>query len=275
MLILNSGEPVLANGETESNTEMDMTTEPDQQTPPTEPARKYYFYWGYNRAFFAPSSIHFKGSGHNFTLKNVEAEDRPSALSAVYYSDVSVPQYNWRFGYNFAPFWNISFGHDHMKYVVNQGQTVAIDGTIDASASAKYAGNYDGQSIRLDPDFLEFEHTDGFNYFSVELETLHPMDFIQQERLSFVGGFGLGPMIPRSDVRLFNKGQNHPWNLSGFGCSMHGGLQFEFGNRYFLRYTGKYGRVDLKNIPTTGEGHDHAEQRILFMENNMTIGAHF
>ena len=240
--------------------------------------KKYFVYLGYNRSFYSPSTIKFKGKGHNFELQDVKASDRASTLSNVYYENVSVPQYNIRIGYMFAPHWNISFGIDHMKYVVDTDQTVLIDGTIDASASEKYAGTYHGQAIKLEKDFLEFEHTDGFNYIPFELESQHPIDFIDSpdwfdlKTISLIGGLGAGLVIPRSDVRLFGRGKNHFWNLSGWGTSMHVGIQIDCGKSLFARFTGKYGRVELKDIPTTGDGHDRAEQLIHFMENSLSLG---
>jgi hypothetical protein len=240
--------------------------------------KKFFIYLGYNRSFFSPSSIKFKGKGHNFELKNVTASDRASDWGSVYFTNGSVPQYNLRLGYRFAPHWNVSFGVDHMKYVVDAGQTVVINGTIKSSASEKYAGTYRGDSIFLEKDFLTFEHTDGFNYLPFELESQHPVDFLHQlglpdaKFLSLIGGVGFGAVVPRSDVRLFGKGRNHYWNLSGWGTSMHVGIQLDMWNTLFARFTGKYGRVELKDIPTTGQGNDRAEQLIHFMENLMSLG---
>ncbi|MFK7825635.1 MAG: hypothetical protein AB8G05_15900 [Oligoflexales bacterium] len=117
---------------------------------------KYYFYLGYNRAFFGSSSIKFHGKNHKFELKDVKASDRASILSEDYYKNVSVPQYNIRFGYRFAPYWNISIGIDHMKYVLDKGQTAIIEGYINAEDSEQYAGNYDNEAIVIEKKFFNF-----------------------------------------------------------------------------------------------------------------------
>jgi len=36
--------------------------------------------------------------------------------------NITIPQYNFRVGYYFKPNWDISFGIDHMKYVLDQNQ---------------------------------------------------------------------------------------------------------------------------------------------------------
>ncbi len=236
--------------------------------------KKSFIYLGYNRSFYSPSTIKFRGRDHRFVLNSVKASDRPSYLSDVYVTDVSVPQYNIRWGRELSPFWNFTIGIDHMKYVVDQWQTVTIDGHIGKAASEKYAGDYYGESIVLSDDFLMFEHTDGLNYISAELETKHELDFVNVKEVSLIGGVGFGPVIPRSDVRLFQQGRNHMWNLSGWAFSMHVGMQLDFWQRYFLRYTGKYGRIELKAIPTTGHSADHAEQLIQFMENFLAVGVY-
>ena len=40
-----------------------------------------FVFWGWNRAGFTKSDIHFTGNGYDFTLHDVVAHDRPSDLS--------------------------------------------------------------------------------------------------------------------------------------------------------------------------------------------------
>ena len=60
-----------------------------------------YFYWGYNRASYLRSYIHFKGDGYDFELKEVSATDMPAKFDPNVYLNIkyfSVPQFNVRFG---------------------------------------------------------------------------------------------------------------------------------------------------------------------------------
>ncbi len=45
-----------------------------------------------------------------------------------------------------------------MKYIVDQDQMTTISGIINDEASQKYAGTYLNEPIKLEKDFLIFEH---------------------------------------------------------------------------------------------------------------------
>jgi len=94
-----------------------------------------YFQWGYNTEWYTRSNIHFRmANGNNFTLKNAKAHDRPD-LDAIPKKplDVSIPQYNYRIGFyiNKKHTKAIELNFDHAKYIVTDGQTVRVKGTID------------------------------------------------------------------------------------------------------------------------------------------------
>jgi len=132
--------------------------------------KKYYFYWGWNRAWFTRSNILFNGINYNFTLKNVKATDRQTKELITYFHPLklTIPQYNSRIGRILNNSYDISFGVDHMKYVMVQNQTVNCNGYIN-NTNTKYDNNYDNKLIKLTDDFLKYEHTDGLNYLNFEI----------------------------------------------------------------------------------------------------------
>lgn len=246
----------------------------------------FYFHWGYNHSWYGKSDIKFTGPGYDFTLKSVTAQDRQSPLSWDYLNPslISIPQYNIRVGYFFADNYSVSIGWDHMKYVVDIPQTVAITGTIGAQISepsvstGAYAGTYNGQMINLTPDVLTYEHTDGFNYANIEFER-HDDIWVAPSRktsLTMETGLGGGMLVPRSDVRLFNQGRNNHWNVSGYGFSAKAGLKFYITKGFYIQNTTKIGATNLKNVHTTGNDKiEKASQKINFVENLWVIGFQF
>lgn len=131
-------------------------------------SHRFFFYWGYNRAFYTHSDIHVSGINYDFTLFDAAAHDRPSPVSLkLYFSPTAftIPQYNYRIGYYINEHWSISFGQDHMKYVMDPNQTLKVSGYISPAASEKYAGDYLKTISTIPPDFLSYEHTDGLNLF--------------------------------------------------------------------------------------------------------------
>jgi len=246
----------------------------------------FYFHWGYNHSWYGKSDIRFQGPGYDFTLKDVVAHDRQSKLSWDYLNPglITVPQYNIRFGYFFADNWSVSLAWDHMKYVMDIPQTVAITGTIGASISdpgvptGALAGTYNGQMINVTPQMLTYEHTDGFNYANIELERYDDIWVApsRETSLTLETGIGGGMMVPRSDVRLFEQGRNNHWNISGYGFSVKAGLKFYITKFLYLQNTTKLGATNLKNVHTTGRDDvDKASQKINYTENLWVLGYQF
>ncbi len=258
------------------------------KTNPRNFSRKgeWFIHWGWNFSSYATSDINFKGPGYDFTLKEVKARDRPSKLSTDYINplELTTPQFNFRFGYYIKDNYSISLGWDHMKYVVDIPQTVKVDGFINPIISnpgiptGTTAGVYSNTPLTLTADILTFEHTDGFNYVSTELERYDDIWVAKSQKnmLTLETGIGVGVMIPRSDVRLFGVGENNFWNFSGYGISLKAGLKFHFTKKFYIQNTTKIGYTDQWAIHTTGRNDiDLASQKIRYVENFTALGFQF
>ena len=208
------------------------------------------------------------------------AMDRPEPFNAKLYfspSTMWIPQYNYRAGWFFQDRWSVSLGLDHMKYVVEQDQVVRMDGYVDASRSMSYTTNEGSRDVTLTKDFLQYEHTDGLNLLSVDVEHYDPVwsNSNGRYRLRVFEGLHAGPVIPRSDVRLFGVGLNNRWNIAGVGVGAQVGLQFNFLEHFFIRNTLKAGWIDLSHVLTTGTDEDHASQHFWFVQNAIVLGGQF
>jgi hypothetical protein len=242
--------------------------------------------WGYNFSWYGKSDIRFQGPNYDFTLKNVVAHDRQSKIGRDYFnpSRISIPQYNLRFGYYISDKYSISIGWDHMKYVVDIPQRVQVFGVIGETISnptiptGTYAGTYNGETIDLKADMLRYEHTDGFNYLSTELQRDDDI-WVSKSRkrtLTLETGAGLGMFIPRSDVHLFGVGANHYWNVAGYGFSAKAGLKYFITRGLYLENSTKFGYSSLTEVHTTGRNDlDKASQKINYIENYTVLGYHF
>ncbi|WP_245227668.1 hypothetical protein [Pedobacter petrophilus] len=246
----------------------------------------FYFHWGYNHSWYGKSDIRFTGPNYDFKLHDVVAHDRQSKLSWDYLNPglITVPQYNIRVGYFIKDNYSISIGWDHMKYVMDIPQTVAITGTIGANITPEnaptgsLAGTYNGESINVKESMLTFEHTDGFNYANVELERYDDIWVAPggNTSLTLETGLGGGLVVPRSDVRLFGLGRNNHWNVAGYGVSAKVGLKFYVWKNVYLQNTTKVGTTNLKTIHTTGwDEYDKASQKINYIENLTVVGVQF
>lgn len=236
---------------------------------------KIFVFWGWNRAVYSNSDIHFKGDGYNFTLKNVEAQDRPTAISFNDYlkpDRVTIPQTNARIGYFIKDNLAVVLGLDHMKYVMDQKQNVGFSGHISDPNYAAMVQN--GQVVNLsDEKFLTFEHTDGLNYINIGAEKFENLYSTKGFDLEFSYGAGLGALFPKSNVKLFGNERSDRFHLAGFGADVRTSFNAIFAKHIMLRLEGKLGYINMPDIKTTLNNRpDKASQDFFFAQANVGIG---
>ncbi len=235
-----------------------------------------FLHWGYNRAWYSWSDIHFNGPDYDFTLRHVVAKDRPEPFGKSYFviKNIWVPQYNYRAGWYFRERWSLSLGLDHMKYVVQDGQTVRMDGYVNGSRSIRYTSSEGSREVVLEKSFLQYEHTDGLNLLSVDLDHYDPLWSSASGKLTLRAyeGVHAGPVIPRTDVRLFGTGINNRFNVAGVGVGAQVGFQLDFLRHFYMRNAIKAGWLDLPRVLTTGNDEDHASQQFWFVQHAIVFG---
>ncbi len=243
---------------------------------------KFFFYWGWNRGYYSDSDISFKGQDYAFTLKNVKASDRPTKLTINNYlnpGNITIPQTNYRIGYFLKENYTISLGVDHMKYVVNQGQTVNINGNIDASYG--FQENYIGNATQvLSDDFLKLEHTDGLNYISAEFSRFDNISSViglhaENFQINLTEGIGAGLLFPRTNTSLLGKERYDEFHVSGYGVSARVGLDFTFYKYFFMMTEFKAGYINMSDIRTTQNKADSASQSFGYIEPTIVFGGRF
>ena len=243
---------------------------------------KMYIFWGWNRAHFTDSDIRFRGENYDFTLKNVVAYDRqtPFAFDPYFHPiKLSIPQTNLRIGYFISNHYNISFGIDHMKYVMEQNQKVKINGKINVPG-VKYDGIYNNNDIVLTEDFLTFEHTDGLNYLNLAISRVDNLfDFnklrIKHIDMSFTEGVGIGVLMPRTNTELLNNKRYDQYHLAGYGLDAKIGLNILFYKHFFIQSELKGGYINMPDIRTTESKSDKAAQHFFYVQNNIVFGVLF
>ena len=237
----------------------------------------FYFYWGWNGAVFSNSDIRFEGDDYDFTLSDVKATDHQTRFDPKTYFNITkmtLPQYNFRMGYFINAKYNISFGIDHMKYVVEQGQQVKISGDIQHSGTV-YDGNYMNDNIIIQPGFLEYEHTDGLNYINVGLRRMDVLYKYHNLRINHIEGLEAGILLPKTNATLLGNARHDEFHLSGFGVDAIMGLNFEFYDHFFIQTEAKGGYIDLPDVRTTRYESDTASQDFFFAQLNLVFGASF
>ena len=244
-------------------------------TPMAQRKGQIFFYWGYNRAAFTKSDIRFLGANYDFTLSKTIAHDRQTPFEAKLYfglETLTIPQYNIRFGYFLKDNLSVSFGTDHMKYVVDEGQTVKISGRISNSGRAEYDKTYNNSDIVIKPGFLEFEHTDGLNYFNADVRRYQDIVHKKNLNISLSKGFGIGGLLPRTNTTLLNNQRYDEFHLAGFGTNILASLKVDFYKYFFFQTELKGGYINMPDIRTTLSPTDKAKQHFFFTQVNMLFG---
>lgn len=242
----------------------------------------FYFYWGYNRTNYAKSDISLKGPNYDFTLSDAKAKDLPKEISAEYLDPtrLTIPQFNFRVGYHINDKYAIAVGWDHMKYQTVNGSKTTISGTIEASASQKYQGTYDNEEVVINhSDFVQMEHSDGFNVLNINVERTDFLWLSQDQKLALglISGVGAGLAMPWTHSRVFGTENDDRIHFSGLGAHAYAAIQGTFYKRFFLRATLQVGFENMWDIAITPQGDNsaHAEQTIKYLERSVVLGYQF
>lgn len=242
---------------------------------------KFFIYWGGNRGYYSSSDIHFKGDDFDFTVHNAKAHDKPKGWHVDYINPtrMTIPQTDFRLGYYLNDKYSISFGFDHMKYVMTQNQEALVTGTYPNKGS--YGEVLDNGNTKMTEDFLKFEHTDGLNYLNFELARTEDLskyiginntDAIQFNALV---GVGTGVLFPRTNATVLGRERNDVFRVAGYGVSAKGGFNVTFLKHFFVQYETKVGYIDILKAPITKNKNEYAKHDFTFLQSIIVIGGIF
>jgi hypothetical protein len=240
-----------------------------------------YFSFGYTRACYSKSTIHFKDHSdsyhestnlHNeydFTIYDVKASDRPDFDKIPDVVNISVPQYVYRIGYYFndKKDLGVEINFDHTKYIVNDYQRVHIKGQFNGTPVDK--------DTVLDPkNFLHFEHSDGANFLMVNMIKRWKLYDRKKFNVGWVAKGGAGMVIPRTDVTLFGERLNNRFHIAGWIAGVETGLRTEFLRHGFFEFVAKGSFADYMNVLVVGAG-SRAHHYFFTGQLTATIGLMF
>jgi hypothetical protein len=241
---------------------------------------KWSAYWGYNRAWFTSSDLHIRGTNFDIMIYDVKAKDRPQPFSFDDYfniTKITIPQNNYRVGYNFNNHWSLSMGLDHMKYVMVQDQIADVSGVVTADISPKYAGSYLNAPVKMTSDFLRFEHTNGLNYHSIDLEYNNKVVHLFKDKIGIYWQTGAGGflVIPKSEVHVFGYGLDNRYHIAGYSFSVKTGPEIRFLKHFFIRSQVRTGWMYLPDILVSNNDPARASQQFGYLEWFIVAGGYF
>ncbi len=247
---------------------------------------KFFFSWGGNREVFTKSDITFKGENYSFTIKDVDAHDKPKGWHIDYINParITIPQTNFKIGYFISDKYYVAFGTDHMKYVMTQNQIANINGFInlpDDELGSEYNGVYENEPVKMTEDFLQFEHTNGLNYVFLEfgrfddISALFGISNIDKVQINLTEGIGLGGLYPKTNTTLLKKDRYDEFHVAGFGLSISAGINVTIFKYFFIQGDLKGGYINMPDIRTTSDSKDKASQHFLYFQRIFSVGGRF
>lgn len=243
----------------------------------------FYFLWGYTRATYSKSDIHFidrsntyypetgRYHDYDFTIYDATAKDRPDFDAIKDVINITIPQFVARIGYYFnnKKDFGVEINYDHTKYVVNNYQKVHVKGNFN--------GDYVDKDTILDPNnFLHFEHTDGANFWMFNF--IKRWKLYEPSKLFNVGYIvkpGAGFVYPRTDVTMFGTRLNNRWHMAGWIVGLETGFRIEFLKYGLIEFTGKGSYADYRKVLVLGPGGGKANHHFFTGQLTLTIGASF
>lgn len=243
--------------------------------------RAMFVYWGYNRSFYTDSKISFFGPGYDFSLAGVQATDRPSPDFITYVdpSTLTVPQFNARIGFNFKKKWALSFGYDHMKYVIVHGPTYLLSGRINPLIDpiSNWSGDYNAEPVTTDESILHYENTNGMNYIRAEISHIDKLVRASNAFAIYsVSGLGAGLVLNYNDFTFAGEKSMTTLSLSGVGASAHLGLRLEFFRHFFLQANNSVGFLYQHRVKTRGnDPYAYARQSLGYFQSDIVLGGIF
>ena len=243
--------------------------------------RAMFVYWGYNRSFYTDSKISFFGPGYDFSLAGVQATDRPSPDFITYVdpSTLTVPQFNARIGFNFKKKWALSFGYDHMKYVIVHGPTYLLSGRINPLIDpiSNWSGDYNAVPVTTDESILHYENTNGMNYIRAEISHIDKLVRASNAFAIYsVSGLGAGLVLNYNDFTFAGEKSMTTLSMSGVGASAHLGLRLEFFRHFFLQANNSVGFLYQHRVKTRGnDPYAYARQSLGYFQSDIVLGGIF
>lgn len=242
----------------------------------------FYIGWGYNRDWYSKGNVRLQNNNpqlingtyytYDFTVYNAKAHDRPQFDQIYDVANITIPQFSVRAGFflNNKNDLGLEFNYDHAKYVVQDYQKVRVKGQIN--------GQYFDKDTILDPNtFLHYEHTDGANFFM--LNVIKRWKLITSKNnnnnIGLIVKPGLGFVYPRTDVTIFGSRVNNDWKISGVVGGVEVGMRTEFLNHGYLEFTGKGGYANYINTLVQGKGYGKASNSFWFFEAILILGYQF
>jgi hypothetical protein len=233
-----------------------------------------YFAWGYNRGYHSNTDVKFSTPDGTFTVHNTVSRDRPSPFNVKDYflpQNMSIPQYNMELGVMFNKKWGMELKQDHMKLVFDNSRPYEITGNYNHQVvvnNPNPTNEWDEQipvdfsvaQANKDATWLQFEHSDGYNYVSLGAVYNQNLFKTQNQKFSIDArlGAGAGLMVPKTKVMMHQdqrwnwEGLDNKFHIAGGGVHAEAKIRFTFWEKVFIQAATRGTYIKVKDALVDG-----------------------
>ena len=217
----------------------------------TERKGEFYFSWGYNKAYYTNSNIYISQPAlkNNFVFKNTVLVDNPGWNKGLLKTPLTIPQYNYRFGYFFDKNkdWAFEINFDHTKALIKDNNTVRMVGTYNGSAiDSSFIFSEQGVGTARNYYYLN----NGANFLLFNIVKRNRFKSLSGKHILFdgLGKFGIGPLIPHVENFLFGKANDSKFQFGGWNTGVEYALRSTFYKKLYLEFAGKLDYAAYYNL---------------------------
>ena len=220
-------------------------------TQNTERKGEFYFSWGYNKDYFTNANIFVDqpALGNNFNFKNTLLVDHPGWDEGLFQKALSIPQYNYRFGYFFDKNkdWAFEINFDHTKALIKDNHSVHMVGTYHGAAiDSTFNFSKTGEGSSQNYYYLN----NGANFLLFNIVKRNRFKSLSGKHITLDGltKFGIGPLIPHVENSLFGQKNESKFQLGGWNTGDEYVLRSTFYKKLYLEFSGKLDYAAYYNL---------------------------
>jgi hypothetical protein len=152
-----------------------------------------------------------------------------------------------------------------------------MSGVIDSSVSKVFAGAYVDHDQILTKDFLRFEHTNGLNLFTVDIEYLLPIYHSKKDWVHIGWNFGLGGVfvITKTEIHVIGFGLDNDFHTAGFSLPVKTGPRIDIWKYFFVAFELKAGYAHLPWVLIRNNAVDLADHNFSYLEYYGVVGVSY
>ncbi len=213
--------------------------------------RSIYGSWGYNEEWYTRSTVHVKqdGLGNDYELVHVHAQDHKGWDQDFLHKALTIPQYNYRLGcyFNDKQDLAIELNFDHTKYLISDGQTIQLKGTLN------HAATNEGIMFSQQNGFYYYLNN-GANFFLFNLVKRLGLYHTKDHNLNvdLTGKAGVGPVIPHVQNSFFFEQNHQQFQFGGWNTGVETALRVTVMRYVFFEFSQKVDYARYSNLEIYG-----------------------